>query len=61
MVSDDVSQKCVELFHQGSKRGGTGGFYSTMMQRSSPELWYQKKAEKACAEENCVKTMIVSQ
>jgi len=59
-VTDDISQKCLELYHQASKRGGSGGFYSSMGQRTAQELWYQKKAEKACAEENCIKTMIVS-
>ncbi|KAK7790679.1 hypothetical protein R5R35_008201 [Gryllus longicercus] len=55
LVSDETCQECVELFHQESRRGATGGLCVTAHQRQGSELLYQKKAESALSDENCFK------
>jgi len=61
IMSDDTSQKCLEVFHQAGKRSGNGGFYQTMSQRVVAENWYQTQLEKVCGEDPCVKILIVSE
>lgn len=56
LVSDSVCQQCMDLFQreqrQPKENSGAGGL--------SAELSYQRKAEKAMADENCFKIYIVS-
>ncbi|XP_031783367.1 paired amphipathic helix protein Sin3a isoform X2 [Nasonia vitripennis] len=62
LVSDAVCQQCMDLFHreqrQPKENCGAGGLCSTAYLRVASETAYQRKAEKAMAEENCFKIYI---
>jgi len=60
LVSDEVCQKCLDIFTQANRNGGAGGLCATAQQRLSAEIAYQKQAEKAFVDENCFKVIIVS-
>lgn len=64
LVSDSVCQQCMDLFQreqrQPKENSGAGGLCATAYIRLSAELSYQRKAEKAMADENCFKIYIVS-
>lgn len=59
-MSDESSQKCLENFHLAGKRNGNGGFCLNASQRANAETWYLKQAERVCADDTCVKVLIVS-
>ncbi|KAG7188436.1 hypothetical protein KM043_008080 [Ampulex compressa] len=62
LVSDPICQQCMELFQreqrQAKESSGAGGLCATAYMRLSAELSYQRKAEKAMADENCFKIYI---
>ncbi|KYN12810.1 PREDICTED: paired amphipathic helix protein Sin3b isoform X1 [Trachymyrmex cornetzi] len=62
LVSDSVCQQCMDLFQreqrQPKENSGAGGLCATAYMRLSAELSYQRKAEKAMADENCFKIYI---
>ncbi|TGZ43780.1 Paired amphipathic helix protein Sin3a, partial [Temnothorax longispinosus] len=62
LVSDNVCQQCMDLFQreqrQPKENNGAGGLCATAYVRLSAELSYQRKAEKAMADENCFKIYI---
>lgn len=64
LVSDPICQQCMELFQreqrQSKEVSGAGGLCATAYMRLGAELSYQRKAEKAMADENCFKIYIVS-
>lgn len=64
LVSDSVCQQCMDLFQreqrQPKENSGADGLCATAYVRLSAELSYQRKAEKAMADENCFKIYIVS-
>lgn len=64
LVSDPICQQCMELFQreqrQSKESSGGGGLCATAYMRLGAELSYQRKAEKAMADENCFKIYIVS-
>lgn len=63
LVSDPICQQCMELFQreqrQAKENSGAGGLCATAYMRLGAELSYQRKAEKAMADENCFKIYIV--
>ncbi|XP_020279862.1 paired amphipathic helix protein Sin3b isoform X2 [Pseudomyrmex gracilis] len=62
LVTDSICQQCMELFQreqrQPKENNGAGGLCATAYMRLGPELSYQRKAEKAMADENCFKIYI---
>lgn len=64
LVSDPICQQCMELFQKEQRQpkeiSGGGGLCATAYMRLGAELSYQRKAEKAMADENCFKIYIVS-
>lgn len=64
LVCDQICQQCMELFQreqrQPKESSGAGGLCATAYMRIGAEMAYQRKAEKAMAEENCFKIYIVS-
>ncbi|XP_015185783.1 PREDICTED: paired amphipathic helix protein Sin3a isoform X2 [Polistes dominula] len=62
LVSDPICQQCMELFQreqrQPKESSGAGGLCVTAYMRLGAELSYQRKAEKAMADENCFKIYI---
>lgn len=64
LVSDPICQQCMELFQreqrQPKESSGAGGLCATAYMRLGAEMSYQRKAEKAMADENCFKIYIVS-
>ncbi|XP_012282636.1 paired amphipathic helix protein Sin3a isoform X2 [Orussus abietinus] len=62
LVSDSICQQCMELFQreqrQPKENGGAGGLCATAHLRIAAEASYQRKAEKAMADENCFKIYI---
>ncbi|XP_012225740.1 paired amphipathic helix protein Sin3a isoform X3 [Linepithema humile] len=62
LVSDPICQQCMELFQreqrQSKESSGGGGLCATAYMRLGAELSYQRKAEKAMADENCFKIYI---
>jgi hypothetical protein len=60
LVSDEVSQKCLDLFTHAQRNGGAGGLCASSHLRMAAEIAYQKQAEKAFADENCIKVTVVS-
>lgn len=63
-MSDPICQQCMELFQREQRQSkesiGAGGLCVTAYMRLGAELSYQRKAEKAMADENCFKIYIVS-
>jgi hypothetical protein len=60
LVTDESCVECYDLFLSESKSNGTGGSCALAAERQSPEMIYQKKAEKLLADENCMKIILVS-
>lgn len=64
LVCDSICQQCMELFQreqrQSKETNGAGGLCATAYMRTGAEMTYQRKAEKAMAEENCFKIYFVS-
>nr|XP_033330131.1 paired amphipathic helix protein Sin3a isoform X4 [Megalopta genalis] len=62
LVSDPICQQCMELFQreqrQPKESNGAGGLCATAYMRLGAEMAYQRKAEKAMADENCFKIYI---
>ncbi|KOC65559.1 Paired amphipathic helix protein Sin3a [Habropoda laboriosa] len=62
LVSDPICQQCMELFQreqrQQKESSGAGGLCATAYMRLGAEMSYQRKAEKAMADENCFKIYI---
>ncbi|XP_011347883.1 paired amphipathic helix protein Sin3b isoform X4 [Ooceraea biroi] len=62
LVSDPICQQCMELLQreqrQPKENSGAGGLCATAYMRLGAELSYQRKAEKAMADENCFKIYI---
>ncbi|XP_076639909.1 SIN3 transcription regulator family member A isoform X4 [Colletes latitarsis] len=62
LVSDPICQQCMELFQreqrQPKESSGAGGLCATAYMRLGAEMAYQRKAEKAMADENCFKIYI---
>lgn len=62
LVSDPICQQCMELFQreqrQPKESSGAGGLCATAYMRLGAEMSYQRKAEKAMADENCFKIYI---
>ncbi|KAI4502495.1 hypothetical protein M0802_002407 [Mischocyttarus mexicanus] len=62
LVTDSICQQCMELFQreqrQPKESSGAGGLCVTAYMRLGAELSYQRKAEKAMADENCFKIYI---
>lgn len=64
LVVDTICQQCMDLFQREQRQpresNGAGGLCATAYQRVAAEMAYQRRAEKAMAEENCFKIYIVS-
>ncbi|XP_057319061.1 paired amphipathic helix protein Sin3a-like isoform X3 [Microplitis mediator] len=62
LVVDTICQQCMDLFQreqrQPRENNGAGGLCATAYQRVAAEMAYQRRAEKAMAEENCFKIYI---
>ncbi|XP_043281981.1 paired amphipathic helix protein Sin3b isoform X2 [Venturia canescens] len=62
LVCDQICQQCMELFQREQRQlkesSGAGGLCATAYMRIGAEMAYQRKAEKAMAEENCFKIYI---
>ncbi|XP_044596895.1 paired amphipathic helix protein Sin3a-like isoform X2 [Cotesia glomerata] len=62
LVADTICQQCMDLFQreqrQPKENSGAGGLCTTACLRLPAEMAYQRRAEKAMAEENCFKIYI---
>ncbi|KAK0096562.1 hypothetical protein PV326_005141 [Microctonus aethiopoides] len=62
LVCDSICQQCMELFQreqrQPKENSGAGGLCATAHLRVGAEMAYQRKAERAMAEENCFKIYV---
>ncbi|XP_076678787.1 SIN3 transcription regulator family member A isoform X6 [Andrena cerasifolii] len=62
LVSDPICQQCMELLQREQRppkeSSGAGGLCATAYMRFGAEMAYQRKAEKAMADENCFKIYI---
>lgn len=57
-VTERGALACMDLFHREQRKGASGGLCSTAHKRLHSELAYQRKAEAALREENCMKIYI---
>ncbi|KAK4884156.1 hypothetical protein RN001_000427 [Aquatica leii] len=57
-VTERTAIACMELFHKEQKRGAAGGCCATAHRRLHLEMAYQRQAETAVQDENCIKIFI---